>query len=404
MTMDRKSRSLMGGAALAALLILPSLTDSGWAQESPTNGAAPADSATQPDRPVISDAQKAAIREQAREQAREQVKAMHVQIEAAKAQARAAAEAAREQGREMRQLSARAALAAPPAGLANGGDWVRWPAKSYSTNAVKLEDIVGTLTIDVKDSGPMTVEVSGARERLAGLKISADGNRLVVDGGDSDNDGAVWDWKNWLNFSDNESREPGNLFIRVSVPRGADVSVDDLVGNATIGDTRGTLHFGAAATTAEIGRVGEAHIDLAGAGKVSIAQVDGPLHLDVGGSGKIAVGPTQGVTADIAGSGDATFGPIAGGLKLDIAGSGDVTAPRVNGPVRVEIAGSGSVKIADGVADPLHVEIMGAGNFSFGGVAVDPHIEAVGSGTVKLKSYKGKLDSEGMANVQVGDQ
>ena len=45
-----------------------------------------------------------------------------------------------------------------------------------------------------------------------------------------------------------------------------------------------------------------------------------------------------------------------------------------------------------------------AGDFSFGGMAVDPHIEAVGSGTVKLKSYKGKLNSEGMANVQIGDQ
>ena len=300
--------------------------------------------------------------------------------------------------------AAPAAAPAPPAAPAGDANWVRWPVKSYATNAVKLKNVVGTLTVDVKDSGPMTVEVSGARERLVGLKISTDGDRLVVDGGDANGDDAVWDWKNWFNFSDNESREPGNLFVRVSVPRGADVNVEDLVGNTTIGDTRGTLHFGAAATTAAIGRVNEAHIDLGGAGKVSVAQVDGMLHLDVGGSGKITVGPTQGVDADIAGSGDATFGPIAGGLKLDIAGSGDVTAPRVNGPVHVEIAGSGSVKIADGTADPLHVEIMGAGDFSFGGMAVDPHIEAVGSGTVKLKSYKGKLNSEGMANVQIGDQ
>jgi len=60
------------------------------------------------------------------------------------------------------------------------------------------------------------------------------------------------------------------------------------------------------------------------------------------------------------------------------------------------------VKIADGKADPLHVEIMGAGNFAFGGVANNPHIEAVGSGSVKLKSYTGKLDTEGMTNVQIG--
>jgi hypothetical protein len=48
------------------------------------------------------------------------------------------------------------------------------------------------------------------------------------------------------------------------------------------------------------------------------------------------------------------------------------------------------------------VDIMGAGNFVFGGVAVDPHIDAVGSGNVKLKSYRGHLDTEGMADVKIG--
>jgi hypothetical protein len=335
MNTGRKSRAVMGGAAVAALLILPSL--SGHAQD-------------------------------------------------------------------MRIAAAPAAAPAPPAPPATSGDWVRWPVKSYATASLKVENLVGTLTIDVKDSGPMTVEVSGSHARLDDLKVAADGSRLDIDGQDADNSHAVWDWKNWFNFSDVETRNTDNLYVRVSVPRGSEVRVEDLVGNATIGDTRGVLHFGAAATTAQIGRVSEAHIDLGGAGKVNIAQVDGPLHLDVGGSGKINVGPTQSVDADIAGSGDASFGPIAGGMKIDIAGSGDISAPRVNGPVHVEIAGSGSVKIADGVADPLHVEIMGAGNFVFGGLAVDPHVEAVGSGTVKLKSYKGKLNSEGMANVQIGGQ
>lgn len=295
------------------------------------------------------------------------------------------------------------APSAAPAAPLSGGDWVRWPVKSYSTTALKLEDVVGTLTVDVKDSGPMTLEVSGARDRINEIKVSTDGNKLDVDGQHGD-DNEVWDWKNWFNFSDHEARRTGNLFIRVSVPRGTDVHVGGLVGNATIGDTHGPLHFEAAATTAQIGQVSDAHIELGGAGKVNIAGVDGPLHLEVGGSGKITVGATQSVDADIAGSGDVTMGPIAGGLKLAIAGSGDVTAPRVNGPVHVEIAGSGSVKIADGVANPLHVEIMGAGDFVFGGMAVDPHVEAVGSGTIKLKSYKGKLDSEGMANVQIGGQ
>jgi hypothetical protein len=46
---------------------------------------------------------------------------------------------------------------------------------------------------------------------------------------------------------------------------------------------------------------------------------------------------------------------------------------------------------------------MGAGKFDFGGIAVDPHVEAFGSGSVRIKSYRGKLSSEGMADVKIGD-
>jgi hypothetical protein len=88
-------------------------------------------------------------------------------------------------------------------------------------------------------------------------------------------------------------------------------------------------------------------------------------------------------------------------VTIDIAGSGDFTAAKVNGPVRVDIAGSGNVKIADGVADPLKVDILGAGDLYFGGVAVNPSISAMGSGNVHLKSYRGKLSNDGMADVRV---
>ncbi len=43
--------------------------------------------------------------------------------------------------------------------------------------------------------------------------------------------------------------------------------------------------------------------------------------------------------------------------------------------------------------------------FSFSRVAASsPHIEAVGAGSVKIKSYTGKLNTEGMANVQIGQR
>jgi hypothetical protein len=295
-----------------------------------------------------------------------------------------------------------AAVLILPAAAANG-DWVVWPTRSFSANSVKLEDIVGKLTVDVRNGGPISVDVAGVKERVKGISIDQEDGQVVIDGSNANESGSVWNWRDWFNFSTTYESNPDNLTVRVTVPKGARVDVDDLVGDATIGDTEGELHFEAAATKARIGRVGPAHVSLGGAGRLDIAGVNGPLHLEVGGSGKVAVGPTQSVHADIAGAGDAQFGAIAGGLSLSIAGSGDVSAASVKGPTHVDIAGSGSVKIADGTADPLHVDIMGAGSFVFGGVAVNPHIDAIGAGSVKLKSYRGHLDTEGMADVKIGE-
>jgi hypothetical protein len=142
---------------------------------------------------------------------------------------------------------------------------------------------------------------------------------------------------------------------------------------------------------------------LNGAGRVDIARVTGELKFEINGSGKITAGPVGTVKAEMAGSGDAIIGPIKGGMDLDIAGSGNMTATRVNGPMHVSIAGAGSVKIGDGVADPFHVDIMGSGDVTFGGLAVNPKISALGSGTVKIKAYRGHLRSQGMANVKIGE-
>ncbi len=291
-----------------------------------------------------------------------------------------------------------------PAMHGHGSNWTTGSVHTFNSNSVKLEDVVGTVVVTVRDSGPMSVQISGARERVAGVEVSQDDGRLNIEASsDGEDSQSVWDWKNWFNFHNSESHESNDLTIKVAVPRGSDVNVEDLVGEAYIGDTMGNLRFEAASSNAHIGKVAKAKISLGGSGRIDIAGVTGLLDVDMGGSGKLVAGPTGSVKADIAGSGDAQLGAIAGGLSVDIAGSGDITAAHVNGPTHIDIAGSGTVRIADGIANPLHVDIMGAGNLYFGGVAVDPHIDAVGSGTVHLKAYRGKLDSEGMADVKIGD-
>jgi hypothetical protein len=302
-----------------------------------------------------------------------------------------------EQTKSLLMGAAVAALLILPAAAAE--DWVTWPQRSYNASGLKVNDFVGTLLINVSNGGNATVNVSGTRERTRQVEVYSAGSTVVIEGQNTE---SVWDWHKWFNFSDYTRSKPDQLVVKVSLPRGSAVSVEDLVGKATIGDTMGPLKFEASATESKIGKVSSAKISLAGTGRIDVAAVTGPLDLDIAGSGKVTVGPSQRVKADIAGAGDTALGPIAEGLDVDIAGSGNISTPRVNGPVKVDIAGSGSVNIADGVANPLHVDIMGSGDFSFGGTAVNPHVSSFGSGSVKIKAYKGHMSSEGMASVDVG--
>jgi len=292
-----------------------------------------------------------------------------------------------------------AALVTLPAKAGPG--WVDGPQKTYNVNSLKVEDVVGTLRIDVRDGGPALVQISGLQARVNEVKVKVDQGTLVVEG---HNIGEVWDWTHWFDFSHLGENKPDQLVVHVVVPRGARVKVDDLIGNATIGDTQGPMDFSSAGhIQSTIGNVAEAHLSLAGSGKLTVGNVSGSLNADTAGSGDIRVGNAGKTDADIAGSGSIIVGRVNGPLKVDIAGSGDFSAASVNGPTSADIAGSGSVTIAGGEANPLHVDIMGSGNVTFGGTAVDPKISSMGSGSVKLKAYRGKLSNDGMSNLKIGD-
>ncbi len=61
-------------------------------------------------------------------------------------------------------------------------DWTSLPQKSFDVHSVKVDSVVGTLTVNVKDKGPVTVDVSGAKERVHDIDMSSDGGRLVISG------------------------------------------------------------------------------------------------------------------------------------------------------------------------------------------------------------------------------
>lgn len=295
-----------------------------------------------------------------------------------------------------------AAVILPPNAIAFAdAGWVNGAWKTYDARNLKLDGVVGNVTVEVKPEGAVAVQVSGLADRVGKTRVSQHGNTLVIEG---ETGGKVWDWKHWFDFSMGGKFKPEQLQIHITIPRGAAVDADIDAGNVRIGNTYGPLNFSVSGyTESYVGDVSTAKLEMAGAGKLFVGSVAGSADVDIAGSGNIRVGNVGRVKADIAGSGSVTVANVGGGgINVDIAGSGDFSAANLSGPANASIAGSGSVTIAGGEADPFKVEIMGSGNVTFGGVAVNPRIEAMGSGSVKIKSYRGSLSNDGMAKINIG--
>jgi hypothetical protein len=229
-----------------------------------------------------------------------------------------------------------------------------------------------------------------------GIRVTARGGKLNIS---QEHPGHVWNWREWFEFK-RHKRE--RVSLALTAPRGTPLRIDDFVGEFNVGDLQSPVHISAAAAKGSIGNVQSARIELAGSGNVDVGTVSEQLHIEIAGSGTVKAGASAGATVEIGGSGDAKLGPVLGGLKVEIAGSGDVHVASVNGPTTIETAGAGNVRIDTGEANPFKVEVLGAGNVVFGGEAVNPRVTALGSGNVSINSYRGKLSSEGMTRIRIG--
>jgi hypothetical protein len=279
-----------------------------------------------------------------------------------------------------------AAIAALVVIPARADSWVNGQWKTYDARSLKLEAVIATVRVDVKDSGPMAVQISGVPERVNTVKVWAGNGTLAVKCEDLN---TVWDWKHWFDFSSHNS-DPGKLQIHIAIPRGSAVDVEAIAGPVNIGSTQGPLKFQVVGNSdATIGDVSWANLEMAGSGKLMVGNVAGAVKAETAGSGDIRIGDAAKIDADIAGSGSISVGHVRGSLDVDIAGSGDFSAISVQGPAKADIAGSGSVTIAGGEANPLRVDIMGSGNVTLGGMAVDPRVDSMGSGTVRVKACRG---------------
>lgn len=258
---------------------------------------------------------------------------------------------------------------------------------NYQATRLSLDNIAGRAEIVVGGSAGISVAITGDPAELATVDLKVENGTLKIR--------STRHMRRYDRIAD-------AALYRISVPKGTDLTIDNMVGEIQAGDLGGDLSIDSGALKGSIGAVRSAHLDGSGALKLTIGDIAGELAMDASGAANIRTGSVDSANLDVSGAGDIDIQDIRHGLHAELSGASQVDARSVNGPVDVEVSGSGDIRIAGGRADPLEVDISGIGSFEFGGTAVNPQLSVSGRGRIKLKAYTGKLNSDG-ANITIGD-
>lgn len=233
--------------------------------------------------------------------------------------------------------------------------------QEFTAKSVEVDGVLGTLEVVVdKAATKVTASVTGPERWLQEVTVRQQGDRLVVEQKDQPDGMRRWDdRKDWV-------------AVRLTVPVGTALEVEDFTGEGTVGD------LGAALL-----------VDDMTAGRLAVGNV-ATAKIGISGSGDIVLGDVaRDLSVEINGSGDVRTGRTSGQLEVEINGSGDVEVARVDGPVKVEVNGSGDVSLKAGTADPLAVAIAGSGDVTLDGVARNQAISKAGSGDVRVTGRTG---------------
>src|SRR5260221_8655678 len=74
--------------------------------------------------------------------------------------------------------------------------WLNGPTKHFDGgHSVHVDHLVGNLSIAVRNSGPISVQLSGAKERVDETSVTQDDGDVTVEGS---GEHVVWDWRHWF--------------------------------------------------------------------------------------------------------------------------------------------------------------------------------------------------------------
>lgn len=310
--------------------------------------------------------------------------------------------------------------------LANTAAAATTEVMRFDARSVIADDLIGTLNVEVRNGGPLEVTITAPDDKLADIAVLVEGDSLVIRRG--------------MGPTKVAQRFEAESYpvVDILMPAGTPLVIDDMDGEANIGDLNAPLTIFAASLDATIGNVTSADIDRFGSGDITLGHVSGALNANLSGSGDISAASAGSVNIQKRGSGNVSLGPIAlrftanmrgsgdidvhsaaaadiqkrgtgdvrfgtvrGELLYQSAGIGDVDIGFVDGPVRIDTTNSGKIHIHAGNADPLVVSLAEYGDFTLDGVAVDPELTVTGASIVKLQAYVGEFKASGAGDIRV---
>ena len=303
-----------------------------------------------------------------------------------------------------------------------------------------VKDFIGTLTVEV-GRGDVRVEANSGADSDYSYWVKNENGALTIHS-DEDPEDQRWSRKvNWRGDQDKafEKFLEDYPTVKLRVPAGTDLLIEDTVLHLTAGDLASNVEIGGSHVEGVLGDLASADIGIHGSGDISVGNVAeelainihgsgdfdagnaGALSASIHGSGDISLRDIDGpATARIHGSGDITFGDIDGAIDVETHGSGDVLAgvvsggasakshgsgdlslKSISGPASFSQHGSGDVEIGGGRAENLKVRIAGSGDFDFGGLATNPDVTANGSGDAHIARHEGTVRTSGRGDIRI---
>jgi hypothetical protein len=151
----------------------------------------------------------------------------------------------------------------------------------------------------------------------------------------------------------------------------------------------------------KVGRSGAVDLANDGCGDWTLADVAGRLRISQAGAGASRAGRAGSAQLLVAGAGGVSMGDVGGDLSIDLADAGSVKASSVNGALKVKVAGPGGALIQSGQARSMTATVAGAGSVTFNGAAQSLKASIAGSGDIRVAKVTGNIEKQTIGSGKV---